>query len=126
MKASEYQQLAMRTNDGKCADRLATKINECILNGRMVWDVAGAINACLGLSGEVGEINDMLKKWVYHGHCIDFNGLKKELGDVLWYVAMMCESFNFTIDEVMELNIDKLKKRYPDGFSEQASINREE
>ena len=114
----------MRTNDRKCTYRLSSTID------RVIWetlstDIGGVINASLGLSGEVGELNDMIKKWVFHGHDIDMQEVKKELGDVCWYVAMMCESFGFDLEEVMELNIDKLKKRYPEGFSEQASINRE-
>ena len=68
----------------------------------------------------------MIKKWVYHGHDLDRVKLMKELGDILWYVAMMCESFGFSMDAIMQMNIDKLNARYPEGFSEQASINRKE
>lgn len=124
MNIKEYQELAMRTNDRKCTDRLSSTIDKVIWE-TLSTDIGGIINASLGLSGEVGELNDMIKKWVFHGHDIDMQEVKKELGDICWYVAMMCESFGFDLEEVMELNIDKLKKRYPEGFSEQASINRE-
>ena len=102
MEAKEYQKLAMRTNDGKCTQRLLVK--EDIVEG-IVPDFGGALNACLGLSGEVGETNDMIKKWVYHGHDLDRVKLMKELGDILWYVAMMCESFGFSMDAIMQINI---------------------
>lgn len=127
MTGKEYQKLAMRTNDGKCNIRIANKSQEVIDNIDERWcDFGGLLNACLGLSGEVGETNDMIKKWIYHGHDMDEVKLKKELGDIMWYVAMMCESLAYDMDEIMQMNIDKLKVRYPEGFSENASINRKE
>lgn len=137
MKGNKYQKLAMRTNDGKCTDRLAQKISgESILKydvkeQKTVFepkaiDVGGIINASFGLSGETGELNDMIKKTIFHGHSLDLEKVKKEIGDVMWYVAMMCESFGFEMDEVMQMNIDKLKARYPEGFSEYDSQHRKE
>ena len=137
MKANKYQKLAMRTNDGKCTDRLAQKISgESILkyDGKeqktvfepKAIDVGGIINASLGLSGETGELNDMIKKTIFHGHSIDLEKVKKEIGDIMWYVAMMCDSFGFEMEEVMQMNIDKLKARYPEGISEYDSQHRKE
>lgn len=132
MRINEYQELAMRTNDGKCTWRLLESIRESgiVVNkdtGEMkTIDVGEAINAGEGLSGEVGEVNDIIKKWIYHGHELDEQELKKELGDVCWYLALTCNAFGYELDEIMSMNIDKLKQRYPDGFSEQASINRVE
>lgn len=122
MNLSEYQKLAMRTNDGKCTERLKCEVN----SGYVTPDVGEMLNACLGLAGEVGEINDMVKKAIYHGHDFNTAELFKELGDVMWYVAMMANAFDVSMDFIAEINIDKLKKRYPEGFSEQASINRTE
>lgn len=131
MTGNEYQKLAMRTNDGKCTDRLQDKIEmigffKDAKAGRSIekYDLGGIFNASLGLSGESGELNDMLKKWVFHGHEIDCVAVKKELGDIMWYVAMMCESFGFEMDEIMQMNIDKLKARYPEGFDPEKSQNR--
>ena len=121
MTGNEYQKLAMRTNDGKCTDRLCEVMNLNLL----LLDIGGILNASLGLSGETGELNDSIKKWVFHGHPINREYVKKELGDIMWYVAMMCESFGFEMNDIMQLNIDKLKARYPEGFSEEKSINRE-
>ena len=127
MTGNEYQKLAMRTNDGNCTFRLEKAVEEVQrFRGDTGMDIGGVLNACLGLSGEVGETNDMIKKWIFHGHVLDENKLAKELGDILWYVAMMCHSLGWNIEEIMQMNIEKLKARYPEGFSEEASIHRKE
>lgn len=111
----------MRTNDGKCTDRMTSLAY--IMDD---LDIGGVVNASFGLSGETGELNDMIKKYIFHGHQLDFEKVKKEIGDIMWYVAMMCESFHFDMSEIAQMNIDKLKARYPEGFSEEASQNRKE
>lgn len=128
MTGKEYQKLAMRTNDGKATDRMIEKcnlkINEAGVFKSDDIDLGGVFNACLGLSGEVGELNDMIKKWIFHEKPFDEVHAKKELGDVLWYVAMMCHSFGWDLDEIMQMNVDKLKARYPQGFSVELANNR--
>jgi NTP pyrophosphatase (non-canonical NTP hydrolase) len=118
---NEYQKLASRTNDGLASIRLQEKLDEYAY-----WaiDIGGVMNACLGLSGEVGELNDMIKKWVFHEKVLDETHLKKELGDVMWYVAMMCQSMGWDLDDVLQMNIDKLIARYPDGFDVIKANNR--
>lgn len=120
MNGIEYQNLAMRTNDGNANCRLRQAQVDNI-----EFDVGGIFNACLGLSGEVGEFNDMIKKWVFHEKELDVEHLKKECGDILWYVAMICHSLNWNMDEIMQMNIDKLKARYPEGFDVDKANNRE-
>lgn len=99
MNANKYQKLAMRTNDGKASDRLIGKMQEYDMkfsseqSNKKSVDIGGIFNACLGLSGEVGEFNDMIKKWVFHEKNLDMEHAKKEAGDILWYVVMLCESF---------------------------------
>ena len=78
----------------------------------------------LGLAGEAGEVADMIKKGVYHQHGVDREEVKKELGDVLWYVSAICGDLDLELSEVMEANIEKLKQRYPDGFNFEQSQNR--
>lgn len=78
----------------------------------------------LGLAGEAGEFADMIKKVVGHGHEIDYDKMAAELGDVLWYVANLADSLNFDLNDIAQMNVDKLKKRYPDGFTTERSINR--
>lgn len=68
----------------------------------------------------------MIKKWVFHEKELDMKHVKKEMGDVLWYVAMMCESFGWNMEEIMQMNVDKLKARYPEGFSADRSLHRAE
>lgn len=81
-------------------------------------------NAALGLAGEAGEVADTIKKHLYHSHPLDHDGMVKELGDCLWYVAGMATVLGITLDEIGARNIDKLRRRYPEGFSIERSINR--
>lgn len=88
------------------------------------------LNASLGLSGEVGEVNDIIKKYMYHGHKLDNDTKEKiifELGDVCWYVALMAWAIDKTkFEDVLNKNIAKLEKRYHGEFSTEKSINRKE
>ena len=122
MTGSEYQKLAMRTNDGKSVVRLA----DAILAGKGVFDTAGLLMGCLGLAGESGELLDLMKKWIFHAKPLDEEHAKKELGDVLWYVAEIAHSMGWDLDKIMEMNIDKLQARYPEGFSTEMSNHRAE
>jgi len=80
--------------------------------------------AGLGITGEAGEVADIIKKHLYHGHKLNIDSIKKELGDCCWYIALICELLNIDFNEVAKINIEKLNKRYPTGFSESLSINR--
>lgn len=82
-------------------------------------------NYGLGITGEAGEVADIIKKGVFHGHSLDVDEIEKELGDVLWYIANIASICNLDLSRVAEKNIDKLQKRYPKGFSQNDSINRE-
>lgn len=88
------------------------------------------LNASLGLSGEVGEVNDIIKKYMYHGHKLDDDMKEKiilELGDVCWYVALMAWAIDKTkFEDVLNKNIAKLEKRYHGEFSTEKSINRKD
>lgn len=79
----------------------------------------------MGLVGESGEVVDYIKKIVFHGHKFSKEKLIEELGDVLWYFTMLTSICDIQIDEVMRKNIEKLRKRYPNGFTCEDSINRE-
>lgn len=103
MTGNDYQRKAMRTATLKCRDMA---------------------NAALGLAGEAGEVADEVKKCLYQGREWAPARLIEELGDVLWYVALMADLMNVPLDFVMEYNLEKLQKRYPDGFSFEASENR--
>jgi len=79
----------------------------------------------MGLAGEAGEVVDLLKKHLGHGHPLDTEKLCKELGDVLWYVAALAGFFELKLSEVAQANVEKLKARYPAGFSPEASQQRD-
>ena len=80
----------------------------------------------LGVGGEAGELQEVVKKWVGHGHDYDRDKVVKEAGDLMFSVAALCKMLDITLDEVCTMNIHKLNNRYPKGFSKEASINRED
>ena len=77
------------------------------------------------MTGEAGEFADLVKKINFHGHTQDNDHLIKELGDVLWYIALGAEVIGTDLETVAQANINKLWNRYPNGFEEKRSINRE-
>jgi NTP pyrophosphatase (non-canonical NTP hydrolase) len=83
------------------------------------------ILGALGLAGESGEVVDLIKKWSFAGHDLDADDLLNEMGDVLWYIALMCSAFGWTLEDVIAANVAKLRRRYPDGFDVARSVNRE-
>ena len=82
-------------------------------------------NGILGLSGEVGECADLVKKKFYQDGRDIYDDLKDELGDVLWYVAEVASAMEWDLEEVAQHNIDKLHRRYPEGFDAEMSLHRE-
>lgn len=103
---NQYQNLANRTSGaGKQGERRQ-------------------IIAALGLAGEAGEFANMIKKLTAHGHPITVDELAEELGDVLWYLAEAASASGLTLNDIAAMNVEKLRRRYPDGFSEERSINR--
>lgn len=80
----------------------------------------------MGLAGETGEVCDILKKYVFHAHELDRDKLELEIGDVAWYLAALCNALNVPLKEVLDKNVEKLRKRYPSGFSAERSKDREE
>lgn len=83
-------------------------------------------NYALGLTGEAGEVADLIKKSVFHGHNVPMDELIKELGDVLWYIASLASTIDVSLEDIANKNTDKLKTRYPEGFDQNKSINRVE
>lgn len=106
MTINEYQQAALRT-----ANKSLTPIEQ-LTNGLM------------GLNGEAGEAIDILKKHLFQGHELDCEHMAKELGDVAWYLAVSANAIGYDLETVMQMNVDKLKARYPDGFDAEHSLHR--
>ena len=84
------------------------------------------INGVMGLCGESGEAIDIVKKHLAQGHDLDREALIKELGDVAWYLAETAYALDVSLEEVCSRNIDKLRRRFPEGFCKENSIRREE
>lgn len=106
MRVNEYQQLAMTTLNPELSKR----------------DIL--INSVMGLCGEAGEAIDIVKKWMAQGHELDKDHLAKELGDIAWYLAEAATALDISLEEILQANIDKLKKRYPEGFETKRSLVR--
>lgn len=84
------------------------------------------LNAAMGMCGEAGEVIDLIKKHRFQGHGLDREKLVREVGDVLWYIAEAAEGLGVSMEEIAQQNLDKLHKRYPDGFSSANSMHRSE
>lgn len=106
MNINEYQQSAMRT--------LNPELNK--------KDVL--INSVMGLCGESGEAIDIVKKWLAQGHELNKEHLKEELGDIAWYLAEAATALDFSLEDILQANINKLEKRFPSGFCIENSIER--
>ena len=106
MTVNEYQKLAMTTLNRELSQK----------------DIL--INAVMGLCGESGEAIDIVKKHLFQGHDLDKEKLAKELGDIAWYLAEAATALNIDLDDIFAANIEKLRKRYPEGFDASRSINR--
>ena len=104
MTLNEYQALAQRTS-GLGHDRI--------------------VNGVMGLCGESGECIDIVKKCCMQGHPLNKQKLSEELGDVMWYCAELATGLGMKLDDIAQENIEKLRKRYPDGFDSDRSIHRE-
>lgn len=106
LSPNEYQKLALRT-----ASEEAMK--NPILNG------------VLGLGGETGECSDLVKKHLFQGHELDKDRMAKELGDVAWYLALTAHGIGYDLETIFQMNVDKLRARYPDGFDADHSLHRQ-
>lgn len=106
MSPNEYQKLAMRT---------------CSIPYEQKRDML--MHAVLGLASEAGEVAGIFQK-KYQGHKVDPEHLEKELGDCLWMIAEACTALDWSMEDVMRLNIEKLRARYPDGFDTSHSLHR--
>ena len=105
LSPNDYQKLALRTASKET-------MKDPILNG------------VLGLGGESGECEDLVKKHLFQGHDLDKEKMAKELGDVAWYLAITAHGIGYELEDILQMNIDKLKARYPNGFDAEHSLHR--
>ena len=106
---------------------LQARIDELVANGA---DIPHLLTAALGLTAESGEFTEVVKKIILQGKPYNEDNvfhMKRELGDICWYLAQACMALDTTFDEIIEMNVDKLKTRYPGGeFDVHKSENRRE
>lgn len=108
MTFNEYQKGCMRTASDVCKQNKENML----------------LNGILGAAGEAGELSDLLKKEMFHGHPFDRGHYLKECGDVLYYLALVAESLDATLEDVAIVNNRKLLERYPNGFETERSLHR--
>lgn len=83
-------------------------------------------NMVIGIMGESGEVADLIKKSLYQGHNLDREKVSEEIGDVMFYVANLCNILGLDLETAITNNYYKLLKRYPNGFDVSRSVNRQE
>lgn len=107
MKLTEYQQLALRTAHRQ------EKREDDLLHGSA------------GVATEAGELMDIFKRFRFYGKAVDWVHVKEEVGDVLWYLALVCESAGITLEDAAKANIEKLRVRYPEKFDAAQALKRD-
>lgn len=116
MTPDEYVQLAIRT-ESRPNEEMQLRVSE--------QTILRVLHGSMGLVTEAGELMDSLKRLIYYGKSLDTVNLIEELGDILWYVAIITDQLGISLETVMEKNIAKLKKRYPDKFDKEKAITRD-
>jgi len=115
------------SNESKDFSEFADRLNDLKIQG---FPTERLLTAAVGMSAEAGEFTEIVKKIIFQGKPVNEENLfhlKRELGDIMWYVAQACMGLDTTLDEIMEMNVDKLKARYPGGdFDVHYSENRKE
>lgn len=124
MTGNEYQKAALRTASGMNG-QAASDWAQVLLDNGYPYETLLMLNGALGLSGEGGEVADMVKKHLFQGHPLDKEHMAKELGDVAWYLAIAAAGIGYGLDLIFQMNVDKLIARYPDGFDVKRSLHRE-
>ena len=108
MTLDEYQQAAARTTNAGLSDE------------------ERLVDAAAGLAEEAGEVLGLVRKHAYMGHPLDRERLARELGDALWCLAAVARCVGLTLGDVAAANVEKLRRRYPDGYSDEGSRSRSE
>lgn len=123
MTGNEYQKAALRTASGMNG-QAASDWAQILLDNGYPPENLMLLNGALGLGGEGGEVEDIVKKHLFQGHPLDKAHIAKELGDIAWYLAVAAHSVGYDLDTIFQMNVDKLMARFPDGFDPERSMNR--
>lgn len=119
----EYQKLSQRTLNKENIDEYQ-KLSQRTLN-KDLSKVETLNNMIYGLIGESGEVVDAFKKHLFQGHELDINNVKEELGDIMFYIVNLCSQLDLNMSDVLQGNLYKLGKRYPEGFETERSVHRD-
>ena len=116
---------AVTSNESKSSESFSVRLRELYEEGLPVHRL---LTAALGICAEGGECTEVVKKIVFQGKPVNEDNIfhmKRELGDIMWYVAQACMALDTDFNEIIEMNVDKLKSRYPGGeFDVHYSENR--
>lgn len=115
MTTKEYQEECRRTSPS---------FEQDLQVERRVQKIAMLLHAQLGIASEAGELADALKKYAIYGRLLDLSNINEELGDLLWYISLACDAIGLSMADVMNHNINKLRIRYPEKFTEEAAAKR--
>lgn len=141
MSPNEYQKAALRTESSVNIARVLEKFlklktgdGDAILammsicnEGKPDTNMIRLINGTMGMCGEAGEVDEILKKHLFQGHDIDVEHVARELGDVAWYLAIAADAIGYNLEDIFQMNINKLQTRYPGkGFDSERSQHRSE
>ena len=110
MKVNDYQQKAL----------LYKAMNNFKIDGRTVILLEGV----MGVVGEAGECAELVKKRLFQGHDLNREHLARELGDVAWYLALAADGLGYSLDDILQMNLDKIAGRYPEGYDNDRSLYR--
>jgi NTP pyrophosphatase (non-canonical NTP hydrolase) len=128
MNPNVYQAAAARTEADPCrsASRMESMLPVDPNSPDSLHLMPVRINhAVVGLAGEVGELAQLLERWVYYGQSLSIPDVEEEVGDCLWYLALLCTAVGVPMERAMERNLAKLKARFPHKFTEEAAANRD-
>jgi len=118
---------AVTSNESKNSESFSVRLRELYSEG---LPVERLLTAAVGMSAESGEFTEIVKKMIFQGKPVNDDNLfhlKRELGDIMWYVAQACMALDTDFNEIIEMNVDKLKSRYPGGeFDVHFSENRKD
>lgn len=114
MNTKEYQTLALHSEN----------LDVDAINSRFTQRINRLTHAAMGVCTESAELLDAIKKHLYYGKDLDTINIKEELGDIMWYIALACDTLDISLEDIMKINIEKLSKRYPEGYTDKHAINR--
>lgn len=132
MTLNEYQELALQTGAPKGIYRPSPEVLRIFLelgvasNPEDKVSLTRFLEGAMGMNGEAGEVEDVLKKTLFQGHKFDKYHALRELGDVAWYLALAADAIGYSLEDVCRVNLEKLSSRYPNGFEYEKSLHRNE